>query len=172
METLNRLRAGIIIISDRAAEGSRPDRTLPIFARAFNDTDFILERKSIVSDDPEEIERALYALQADNLDIIFTSGGTGFSPRDNTPEVTRLFVERLTPGLDEAIRSYSQKKSPYAIYSRAVSGIRGRTLVINLPGSPDAVQQILEFLLPTLEHPLRLLKGEIKECHPEGARHD
>lgn len=169
---MNPLCAGVIIVSDRAANGTRPDRTIPLIDSILRQSAFHLAQKTIVSDDPEQIEFALGRLLDERLDIIFTSGGTGFSPRDNTPEVTRRFIERFTPGLDEAIRRFSLEKSPFAIYSRAVSGISGRTLILNLPGSPGAVREILEFLIPTLEHPLRLLKGEIKECHPEGARHD
>ncbi len=103
-------------------------------------------------------------LLAKDLDLLLTSGGTGCGPRDNTPEVTRQFIKRPTPGIDEAIRRFSTDKSPNALYSRAVSGIGGNTLIINLPGSPTAVKEILQFLLPTISHPLDLLRGRLTDC--------
>ncbi|MEL7563347.1 MAG: MogA/MoaB family molybdenum cofactor biosynthesis protein, partial [Dehalobacterium sp.] len=99
-----------------------------------------------------------------SLDLVFTTGGTGFSPRDVTPEATLAVVDRLAPGIAEAMRWESLKITPKAMLSRAVSGIRGATLIINLPGSPKAVRECLEVILPALSHGIEILKGEAQEC--------
>lgn len=98
------------------------------------------------------------------LDLVFTTGGTGFAPRDVTPEATRAVVERLVPGIGEAMRWESLKITPKAMLSRAVAGIRGSTLIVNLPGSPKAVRECLEVILPALPHGIEILKGEAGEC--------
>ena len=93
-----------------------------------------------------------------------TTGGTGFSPRDITPEATEAVCERMTPGISEAIRAYSMTKTPRAMLSRAVSGIRGKTLIINLPGSPKAVRESMEFIMSSLKHGLEILNGRTSDC--------
>ncbi len=157
---------GIIIISDRASRGEREDGCLPVFKETLDDRFEIVESK-IVSDDPVNIESAIKEFIAKEYSLIFTSGGTGCAPRDNTPEVTQNIIERFTPGVDEAIRTFSVTKSAYAIYSRAVSGISKNSFIVNLPGSPKAVKEIVEFLLPTIEHPLRLVANLVKDCQKE-----
>lgn len=99
-----------------------------------------------------------------SLDLVFTTGGTGFSPRDVTPEATLAVVDRLAPGIAEAMRWNSLKITPKAMLSRAVAGIRGATLIINLPGSPKAVRECLEMIIPALPHGIEILKGEAGEC--------
>jgi molybdenum cofactor synthesis domain-containing protein len=154
---------GIIIVSDRAYSGERDDKCIEVFEKMLNDK-FEISNTHIVNDDPEMIELALKEFVKKNLQLIFTSGGTGCSPRDNTPEASSKIIEKPIPGIDEAIRNFSSGKSPNAIYSRAMSGIADQSLIINLPGSPKAVGEILEFLLPTIEHPLKLMANEIKDC--------
>ncbi len=157
---------GIIIISDRAYSGERKDGCIEIFETTL-DNRFQIEDKTIVSDDPKLIEKSLREFIKNKYNLIFTSGGTGFAKRDNTPEVTAKLIEKPTPGVDEAIRVFSQTKSPYAIYSRAISGIVGNSFIINLPGSPKAVQEILEFLQKTIAHPLRLITNQVADCQKE-----
>lgn len=157
---------GIIIISDRAYSGERKDGCIDVF-EATLDNRFIIEDRAIVSDDPQLIEKSLRGFINKKYNLIFTSGGTGFANRDNTPEITSKLLEKPTPGVDEAIRTFSQTKSAYAIYSRAVSGIVGNSFIINLPGSPKAVKEILEFLQKTIEHPLRLIANQVEDCQKE-----
>ena len=118
-----------------------------------------------VSDEPEHIKKELIHC-ADELAaaLIVTTGGTGFSPRDNAPEATMDVVERPVPGIAEAMRYHSLYITPRGMLSRAVSGIRGRTLIVNLPGSPKAVKENLEYILPTLDHGLAILVGDAGEC--------
>lgn len=157
---------GIIIVSDRAYSGERKDGCLEIF-NATLDERFTIENRTIVNDNPDMIEKSLSEFINENYNLIFTSGGTGFAPRDNTPEVTSKLLDKPTPGVDEAIRAFSKTKSAYAIYSRAVSGIAKNSFIINLPGSPKAVKEILEFLLTTIEHPLRLIANQVEDCQKE-----
>jgi len=157
----------LLIVSDRAAAGKRIDECLPVVRTALKGTDFELSESSIVSDDPSAIRETLSQLIEKGYDLIFTSGGTGCGPRDNTPEVTKALLDRFTPGVDEAIRAYSQGKSPYAMFSRAASGVAGSSFVINLPGSPKAVGEILAFILPVMAHPLKLIAGAVTDCQED-----
>jgi molybdenum cofactor synthesis domain-containing protein len=164
----------VIIVSDRAASGERADGCLSVFQSFLDDDVYSLEESTIVSDDPAKIEKALNKYISAEYNLIFTSGGTGCSPRDSTPEVTARLLDKPTPGLDEAIRDFSRKKAPYAMFSRAVSGISKKSYIINLPGSPKAVNEILEFVLPLISHPLKLISGQINDCQqdiPERDKH-
>lgn len=119
----------------------------------------------IVPDEKEEIEKALIYLCDDvKADVVLTTGGTGFAPRDITPEATKAVIEREAPGIAEAIRIKSLQITPKAMLSRAVSGIRGKSLIINLPGSPKAVKESLEFVLPVLPHAVEVLSGNTMNC--------
>ncbi len=119
----------------------------------------------VVPDEKQIIKKELIRL-ADEVksDIVFTTGGTGFAPRDVTPEATAEVVERLTPGISEAIRAKSLEITPAAMLSRAISGIRGKTLIINLPGSPKAVRESLEIVIPVLAHAVETMSGETQSC--------
>lgn len=157
---------GILICSDRCAAGTREDGCLPVFRSQLEPERFDIVTTRIVPDDPALIREALEDFINQKLRLIFTSGGTGCAPRDYTPDVTMTLLDKPTPGVDEAIRTFSLQHSPNAIYSRAVSGVAGDSFIVNLPGSPKAVAEILGFLLPTIEHPLRLIAGSIADCSP------
>lgn len=154
------MRVGVLTISDRSSRGERADASGPVIA------DFVQSRlgweiaQTAVIPDEFPIIRDTLIDWADNLKLhlILTTGGTGFAPRDVTPEATRAAVERETPGIPEALRAASLKITPHAMLSRAAAGIRGRTLIVNLPGSPKAVKENLDVLVPGLPHALELLQ--------------
>lgn len=157
----------VIIVSDRAADGTRPDACLPVIKELFSGSPFEIIEEAIVSDDPDDIDSALQKMLAGAYNLILTSGGTGCAGRDNTPDVTKRFLTKPTPGLDEAIRAFSQKKARMAVFSRAVSGVAGKSFIVNLPGSPKAVREIMQFILPLIEHPIKLMAGQIADCIEE-----
>jgi molybdenum cofactor synthesis domain-containing protein len=164
------LSAGILTISDRGWRGEREDRSGEAIKQLLAALDTQLVRYEIVPDEKEIISQKLIQW-SDNegIDLIITTGGTGLSPRDVTPEATSAVVERVVPGFAEAMRAESLKKTPMAVLSRGVAGIRGSSLIINLPGSPKAVRECLEVILPALPHAIEVLKGEAVECGEEGA---
>ncbi len=163
---------GVVIISDRAACGERKDTCIPVFKMHLDDDEYKLVETAVVPDDIEVIHAAIDKMLDKKYNLVFTAGGTGCSPRDNTPEATLPLIKKRTPGIDEAIRTFSTQKSPHAAYSRGISGINGKSLIINLPGSPKAVGEILSFLKPTLGHPLRLISGEKIDCATELRNND
>jgi len=117
--------------------------------------------KIIVSDDLDGVRNTLYVLtEREDVNLIITNGGTGFGPRDNTPEATQAVIEREAPGLAEAMRRETSAKAPMSMLSRAICGIRGNTLIVNLPGSPQAVEECFSVIQPVLEHAVRLLSGD------------
>ena len=153
-------RVGILTISDRGAGGGYEDKSGPLAAQTIAEqTAWIIERTGIVADEFDAITRTLVEWCDAGLDLILTSGGTGFAPRDITPEATRAVIEREAPGIAEALRAESLRLTRHAMLSRAVAGMRGGTLIINLPGNPKAVRENLEVLLPVLPHALDLLTG-------------
>jgi molybdenum cofactor synthesis domain-containing protein len=155
------LRFGILTVSDRSSRGERPDASGPALADFVHAQGWDVTVTEVVADEREMI-RATLAAWADrgDLDVILSTGGTGFAPRDVTPEATRDVIEREAPGLAEAMRASSLAKTPHAMLSRSVAGIRKRTLIINLPGSPKGALENLQVAAPALEHAVHLLRGE------------
>lgn len=155
------LRFSILTVSDRSSRGERADTSGPALAELVQTQGWQVIEQEIVPDEVEVIkEKFQNWSDSGETDIILATGGTGFAPRDVTPEATRAVVERLTPGLDEAMRSASLKITPHAMLSRSVSGVRKRTLIINLPGSPKGATENLQVVLPALEHAIHLLRNE------------
>ncbi len=156
------MRVGILTISDRSARGERPDASGPLLAELVaGELGATGIRTEVIPDDLEVISSTLIAwCDGGELDLILTTGGTGLAPRDNTPEATRAVIEREAPGLAEAMRAAGLQKTPHAMLSRGICGIRGRTLIVNLPGSPRAAQENLAVILPVLPHAVELLKEE------------
>jgi len=155
------MRFGILTISDRSASGERADSTGPALAQVVISQAWHVVKTGIIPDDRETIRQTLAAwADSGDMDVLLATGGTGFAPRDVTPEATRLVVERLTPGLDEAMRAASLRVTPHAMLSRAVSGIRKRTIIVNLPGSPKGATENLQIIVPVLEHAVQLIKED------------
>jgi len=155
------LRFGILTVSDRSSRGERADASGPALVEIVQSSGWYVTQQAVVPDNVSEIQDMLKTwADSEEMDVILTTGGTGFAPRDVTPEATRSVVERLTPGLDEAMRAASLEVTPHAMLSRAVSGIRNRTLIINLPGSPKGARENLQMVIPTLEHAVKLLREE------------
>jgi molybdenum cofactor synthesis domain-containing protein len=161
------LRFGILTVSDRCSRGERPDLSGPALVELVTAQGWKVERTAILPDELIDL-RKLLSEWADEggLDIILTTGGTGFAPRDVTPEATRLVIEREAPGLAEAMRFESLKSTPHAMLSRALAGTRGSVLIVNLPGSARAAVENLQVLLPVLPHAVELLHD-----HPEAEQH-
>ncbi len=159
-------QAVVLTISDRCSRGEVTDTAGPACAELLTkEIGVHIYRIRILPDEQETIaERLKHYCDGHSIDLVLTVGGTGFTPRDVTPEATREVVERFTPGLDEAMRSASLAKTPHAMLSRGVSGIRRRTLVVNLPGSEKAVVENLQAILPALSHGLAKLRGDPADC--------
>jgi len=152
------LRFGILTTSDRSARGEREDASGPALKRLVEEQGWSVTSQSLLPDDQASI-RDLLSAWADSaeLDVILTTGGTGFSPRDVTPEATKAVIDREAPGLAEAMRAASLKITPHAMLSRVLTGIRKKTLIINLPGSPKGAVENLQVVLPVLPHAIQLL---------------
>ena len=154
-------RAAILTASDRSFRGEREDKSGPKIAEILTAAGYRIGTRLLLPDDEDGLAEALIRISDEEQpDVIFTTGGTGFSPRDRMPEATKRVAERDVPGIAEGIRAYSLTITPRAMLSRAVSVIRGKTLIVNLPGSPKAVAECLDYLLPVLEHGLGILRGE------------
>jgi molybdenum cofactor synthesis domain-containing protein len=155
------IRAGILTVSDRSARGERPDASGPALEERLLAEGWEVREKAVLPDDLAAL-RHLLAAWADSgeLDVILTTGGTGFSPSDVTPEATQAIIERPAPGLAEAMRLASLQITPHAMLSRAAAGIRKRTLIINLPGSPRGALENLQVVLPVLPHAVQLLRED------------
>ena len=157
--------ASVITLSDKGAAGEREDRSGPLAAGMLEQAGYEVKEQLLLADGIEPLKSQLIRLADQRqMDVIFTTGGTGFSPRDLTPEATRAACDRMADGIAQAILSHSLSITPRAMFSRAVSCIRGGTLIVNLPGSPKAVREALEFLLPQLGHGLEVLRGTAGEC--------
>ena len=158
-------KAAVITVSDKGSRGEREDTSGPAAAEMLREAGFDVCYQSIIPDEQPVIEAELIRCADElGLDLVVTTGGTGFSPRDVTPEATLRVVERETRGIPEAMRAESMRITPRGCLSRAAAGIRGRTLIVNLPGSPKAVKESLGFILNALDHGLRILRGSASEC--------
>lgn len=155
---------GVLTISDRASRGEREDLSGIIIKELMGKISGNVKEYRICSDDLKDIKENLIDMCNLNLDIVLTTGGTGFSPRDNTPEATLEVIERQVPGLPEVMRQKSLEITPYAMLSRAQAGIRKNTLIINLPGSPKAVRENIEAILDALPHAVEVLRGKVSDC--------
>jgi len=161
------MRFGILTVSDRSSRGERPDLSGPALSEMVIKQGWIVVKIAIVPDDLQVLRETLSTwADCGDVDIILSTGGTGFSPRDITPEATNLVIDRLAPGLAEAMRQASRVVTPHAMLSRAVAGIRGKVLILNLPGSPKAAVENLTVVLPVLVHAVDLLKED-----PEAEKH-
>lgn len=152
--------AAVITISDKGSRGERIDTSGPAIVSILSDKGYKIEYTNIIPDDFDIIKSELIKCSDNNINLIITTGGTGFSPRDITPEATLAVVQRLTPGIPEAMRAESMRITPRGCLSRAVAGIRDRSLIINLPGSEKAARENLAAVIDPIEHGLTMLVGE------------
>jgi len=155
------IRIGFITVSDRSSKGERPDESGPALVNAVVQQGWQVTRTTIL---PDELTQLIATLtqwaDSGDMDVILTTGGTGFTPRDVTPEATLAVIQRLTPGIAEAMRSASLRNTPHAMLSRAVTGIRSHTLIVNLPGSPKGALENLAVLIPVLPHAVQLIHDD------------
>lgn len=157
--------AAVLTLSDKGAAGQREDKSGPLMEKMLREAGYDVVEALLLSDEPEPLKRQLIRLADQRqVNLILTSGGTGFSLRDNAPEATAAVCDRMANGIAEAIRSYSLTITPRAMLSRGVSGLRKGTLIVNLPGSPKAVEEALGYILPSLDHGLGILRGTAGEC--------
>lgn len=161
----SRFKTAVLTLSDKGATGEREDKSGPLIREIIEKENYLVVDQRVLPDEQKTIEETLIHL-CDRLkvDLILTTGGTGFSLRDRTPEATMAVADRMAPGIAEAIRAYSMQITNRAMLSRGVSALRGQTLIINLPGSPKAVKESLDCILPALPHGLEILKGSASEC--------
>lgn len=161
----DRWKAAVVTLSDKGYAGEREDKSGPLLCEMLEEAGYDVRKTLLLPDEQNEIEKCLCQLcDDDRMDIVFTTGGTGLSPRDCTPEAALAVADKNVPGIAEAMRLASLKVTPRAMLSRGVSVIRGQTLIITLPGSPKAVKENLEAVLPSLEHGLAILTGRAGEC--------
>lgn len=158
------MNAAVLTVSDGVSAGIREDTSGDILEELLRDEGFEVER-TVVMDDADRISEAIRRLADRGAAVVLTTGGTGFAPRDVTPEATRTVVEREAPGIAEAIRADALARTPHALLSRGVAGLRGATLVVNLPGSPGGCRDGFEVLRPALRHGLELAAGETATTH-------
>ena len=156
---------GIVTSSDKGFNGEREDKSGEIIKEKVETLGFMVKKYSILPDDKEGLKKEFIYLSDElKVDLVLTTGGTGFSLRDVTPEATKEIIQRETPGISEAIRGFSMGITKRAMLSRGVSGIREKTLFINLPGSPKACKEILDFLLEDIKHGINLINNRDREC--------
>lgn len=159
------MRVAILTSSDSGYKGKREDVSGPVIEEIVTDFGYQVVHKILLPDDFAMLQKEIFRICDDKqADLLLTTGGTGFSVRDIMPEVTAAAAERLVPGIPEAMRAYSMQFTKRAMLSRAASGIRKQTLIVNLPGSPKAVRECLEYILPELDHGLDILLGNAGEC--------
>lgn len=157
-------KVGILTISDKGAQGQRYDKSGEVIRDSLSPLDSHIVKYEIVPDETDFICHKLVGWADEGeVDVIITTGGTGLSQRDVTPEATLSVVDKVVPGITEAMRAKSLSKTPMAMLSRATAGVRGKCLIINLPGSPKAVRECLEVVLPAIPHAIEIIKGEVTE---------
>ena len=162
------IKAGVLTISDKGFRGQRRDTSGPLVAEILTKAGYMVEKQGIAPDDHEKIAECLTEwVDKDGLRLIVTTGGTGVSPTDVTPEAMVKVIEYEIPGMAEAMRAESLRKTPHAMLSRAMAGVRGSSLIINLPGSPDGARENLAVLLPALKHALEKIAGDPRDCYQE-----
>ncbi len=165
MDNKDIIKAAILTISDRGCTGEREDLSGPEIEAQLIDLPALIAARDIVADEvPLITEKLIDYVDNMGIDLVITTGGTGVTPRDVTPEATKAVLERELPGMSEAMRMESLKKTPYAMISRALCGVRGASLIINLPGSPRAVRENLAVVKPALLHTIRKIKGSKEDC--------
>ncbi len=158
-------QAAVITLSDKGARGEREDKSGPAIVKRLEESGYEVVEQILLADEPTALKAALIRLcDQRQLDLILTTGGTGFGPRDTTPEATLQVATRQAPGIAEAIRAASMAITPHAMLSRAASVIRGKTLIINLPGSPKACMESMDVFMDTIPHAMGLLRGEVQDC--------
>lgn len=161
-------KVAIITVSDKGYEGIREDKSGELIREILESKGYLVEEKVIIPDEEEMIIEELKNMSDIlKVDLILTTGGTGFSPRDVTPDATIKVCDKMANGISEAIRVYSLSITPRAMLSRAVSGIRKQTLIVNLPGSPKAVEESLNYIIDSLTHGLEILTGRAHDCARE-----
>jgi molybdopterin adenylyltransferase len=159
------ISAGVITVSDRGSRGERKDKSGLEIVNMLKGIGVTVVHTMIIPDEKNQIKDALIELaDIKKIDLIVTTGGTGVSPRDVTPDATLEVIEKEVPGMAEAMRRESAAITPHAMISRAVAGIRGSSLIVNLPGSPKSVRENLEVILPALKHTIEKIKGDDAEC--------
>jgi molybdopterin adenylyltransferase len=157
--------AGIITVSDKGSQGKRQDLSGPAIAEMLAGAGIQIKKTLIIPDEVDQISEAIIQFaDVEKLDLILTTGGTGVSPRDLTPDATLKVIDKEVPGMAEAMRLASMKITPHAMISRAITGIRGRCLIINLPGSPKGAKENLAAVLPALQHAIEKIKGDDRDC--------
>ena len=164
-----RYTAAVITVSDRGAAGEREDASGPALVALLKEHGYDVVRRAIVPDERTEIERELRSCVAADVALVLTTGGTGFSPRDVTPEATLAVCERLAPGIPEAMRAESMRITPHGCLSREAAGICAGTLIVNLPGSPKAAVENVSAVIRPIAHGLKMLRGGQADCAAEAA---
>ena len=160
------IRAGVVTISDKGYAGEREDVSGPLLADRLGAMGIAVAHQRVIPDERDQIEATLIALvDEEGLDVVLTTGGTGATPRDVTPEATLAVIDREMSGIAEVLRLEGYRKTPSAVLSRGVSGLRGRALIINLPGSPGAVRDGMDILTDILPHAVQMARGEQTEHH-------
>jgi molybdopterin adenylyltransferase len=164
LDEVKKMKIGIIVVSDSASKGDRVSTTQDLIQQMVQSMGEVVDIE-IIPDEKEQIKKTMILFcDHEHLDLVISTGGTGLSPRDVTPEATREILHKEIPGLGEMMRASSLKFTPLSILSRATGGIRGKSLIINLPGSPKAVKECLESILPVIPHALEVIRGEANRC--------